>query len=313
MPNIRWPRKGSMQFWPRVRAKRETARIRSWATINETRALGFAGYKVGMTHIIVLDPKNEAQPASWPVSIIECPPLKTIGFRFYKNSQPLYQTLSDSQDKFLQRRLILPKNKNAKEINDYDDLRLIISTQPSLTGIGKKKPEIFEMALGGNKEDKLKFAQQKLAKDILITEVFKEGAQVDTHIISKGKGFQGPMKRFGISRRQHKSEKSIRNPGSLGAWQAQGQTMYRTAHAGKMGYHLRTEYNKHILKIGQHEELSMNGGWLHYGTIKNTYVMIKGSISGPPKRLVRFNFAIRPNYKVKDAIPINYISLVSKQ
>ncbi len=302
-----------MQFWPRVRAKKETARIRSWINSNEIKPLGFAGYKVGMTHIIGLDPKNKSQPTSLPVSIIECPPLKIIGFRFYKNSLALSQILS-AQDKFLSRRLILKKKTTeAKNITDYDDIRLIVSTQPSLTRIGKKSPEIFELALGGKKEDKLKFAQEKLGKEILVTDIFKEGNQVDIHAVTKGKGFQGPMKRFGISRRQHKSEKSIRNPGSLGAWEAQGKIMYRVAHAGKMGYHLRTEYNKQILKIGKNDELIMKGGWLHYGFLKNPYIMLKGSISGSKKRLIRFNHSIRANYKLKEAMPISYISLESKQ
>lgn len=317
MPNIRWPRHGSMQFWPRVRAKKETARIRTWAQSTEIKPLGFAGYKVGMTHVIATDNRQNSmtknQQISMPVSIIECPPIKVFGLRFYHNKNSVSQILADSLDKQLSKSLKLPKNKKAKIPETFDSVHLLVHTQPHLTGIGKKRPEIFELAVGGKKEDTIKFAQEKLGKELLITEVFKDGAQVDIHAVTMGRGFQGPMKRFGVARRQHKSEKSIRNPGSLGGWQAQGQTMYRVAHAGKMGYHTRTEYNKQILKIGKHDELAMKGGWMHYGSVKNPYIMIKGSIAGPNKRLLKFTMPIRPNPKFKDTMPINYISLESKQ
>ena len=131
---------------------------------------------------------------------------------------------------------------------------------------------------------------------------------------SKGKGFQGPVKRFGVQLRHHKSEKSRRNPGSLGAWRAQGHIMWRTAHAGKMGYHLRTEYNKWLIKIGNKaDEINVNGGFLHYGIVKNPYILVKGSIGGAQKRLIRFTNAVRQKKNLPEAPQIIYTSLESKQ
>ena len=91
--------------------------------------------------------------------------------------------------------------------------------------------------------------------------------------------------------------------------------MYRVAHAGQMGYHQRTEYNKWILKISSNpEELKMKGGFIHYGNVKNSYILIKGSLPGPKKRLIRFNKALRPNKKIPNEAPsIEYVSLESKQ
>ena len=184
---------------------------------------------------------------------------------------------------------------------------------PSLTGIGKKKPEVFEIGIGGNKVDQLNYAKSKLGKEIIISEVFKAGQQVDIHAITKGKGVQGPVKRFGINLKRHKSEKGRRTTGSLGGWKAQGHIMWRTAKAGKMGYHVRTEINKWLLKIGNVNELSMKGGFHNYGVIKNQYVLIKGSIIGPKKRVIRFNEAIRPNkIAPNDAPIIQYINLKQK-
>lgn len=327
MGNIRQPRHGSMQVWPRKRAKRQYPRVRSWAKTTEKKLLGFAGYKVGMTHVLHVDnvktSKTKGEDIFCPVTIIECPPLKVASVRLYSldayGLTPKTQFNSKILDKEIERKLTKPKKHNEESLakisaNDFAELTLVVYTQPKLVGL-KKMPEIFEMGIGGSKEDKLAFAKERLGKEIKLNEVFAEGNQVDIHAVTKGKGFQGPMKRFGIARRSHKSEKSIRNPGSLGAWKAQGHMMYRVAHAGQMGYHQRVDYNKQILKISDKpEEINVKGGYLKYGNVKNTYVMMRGSVPGARKRLIRFNAAIRPNHMItKEAPSITYVSLSSKQ
>jgi len=47
--------------------------------------------------------------------------------------------------------------------------------------------------------------------------VFKEGQYVDVIAVTKGKGFQGVIKRFHVHRRQHKSEKGVRKVGAIGS------------------------------------------------------------------------------------------------
>jgi large subunit ribosomal protein L3 len=91
--------------------------------------------------------------------------------------------------------------------------------------------------------------------------------------------------------------------------------MYRVAYAGQHGYHARTEFNKQILKIGEKpEEINVKGGFPHYGIVKSTYVMLKGSIFGSQRRLIRFNVATRPNKKItKDVPEMTYVSLAAKQ
>ena len=299
MPRTRQPRAGSMQFWPRVRAKHSYARIRNWPVSNSAKLLGFAGYKVGMTHLLINDNRSSSLTKGTeifcPATIVECPPLNAASIMFYKNT--------------------INGQKLVSESNDFDFIRLLCHTQPKLTGIGKKKPETFEVAIGGQKDQQLANAKEKLGKEISINEVFKEGQLLDMHSVTKGKGFQGPVKRFGVQLRHHKSEKSRRNPGSLGAWNAQGHIMWRTAHAGKMGYHLRTEYNKLLVKIGNKaDEINANGGFVNYGIIKNPYIILKGSIAGAQKRLIRFTEAIRVNKAIpKEAPQIAYISTESKQ
>ena len=90
MPRVRSPRAGSMQFWPRSRSRNEVARIRTWPESKESKLLGFAGYKVGMTHLLINDNGQNSMTKGTdifcPVTIVECPPLKTASIRFYKNT-----------------------------------------------------------------------------------------------------------------------------------------------------------------------------------------------------------------------------------
>lgn len=314
-----------MQFWPRVRSKRHYARIRYWPGSKENKMLGFAGYKVGMTHISFTDPRKNAstkgEVISYPVTVIECPPIKVYGFRVYKKGllgTTAAKDFTTKTDKELARKIPASKKESKTDnINpsDYTDVKLLVYTQPKLTGIGRKKPEIFEMGIGGSIEEKLAYAKENLGKEIAIRDILKEGDQVDFHVITKGKGFQGALKRFGIHRTSAKSEKDKRSPGTLGGWVAQGHFMYRVPHAGDMGYHQRMEYNKLIMKIGDKpEEINPTGGFIRYGLVKNNYILIKGGVGGPVNRIVRFSVAVRPNKKYEGFAPeIKSISLKSRQ
>jgi len=113
----------------------------------------------------------------------------------------------------------------------------------------------------------------------------------------------------------HKNSKHRRNVGTLGSFQP-GYVRPTVPNAGQMGYHQRTEYNKRVLRIGEDgEEVTPNGGFLHYGKVRNQYVILHGSIPGPAKRLVRLRDASRPHVYVKleKAPEIAYISKESKQ
>lgn len=328
MGNILRPRHGSMQFWPRVRARRSYARVRAWAPAKDAKLLGFAGYKVGMTHLILTDnrpnSKTKGQDINFPATIVECPPLKLVSIRFYKNtpygSRVATEVFTNKTDKDLQRIIPAPKKDPTQKLaqlnpKEYDDITVLVHTQPRLTALGKKSPELFEMGLGGRVEEKFNYAKDHLGKEVKVEEVLKEGQQIDIHAVTKGKGFQGPVKRFGVTLRSHKAEKTKRGPASLGAWCGQGHIMYRVAHAGKMGYHTRTEYNKWLLKISNDpSKINPAGGFLRLGNVKAPYLLLKGSIPGPSKRLIRLTAPLRENKSVpKDAPSIQHVSLDSKQ
>jgi large subunit ribosomal protein L3 len=72
--------------------------------------------------------------------------------------------------------------------------------------------------------------------------------------------------------------------------------------------------NKRIIKIGQTgEEVNPKGGFLHYGQVVNSYVLIHGSVPGPTKRLVRLRDPVRKSTPLKEAPNIVYVSTESKQ
>jgi large subunit ribosomal protein L3 len=323
MPNIRQPRSGSLQFWPRKRSKRRTARIRTHLENKEIGLDGYAGYKVGMTHVMAIETGKSKKgiEIAIPVTIIECPPIKIASLRLYKKQGVVLRLSKEillSKEKELSRRINVSKKDFSKEIEklnpeEYNDVRVLIYTQPKLAGIGKKTPDLVEFSVTGPSiKEKIDFVKSNMNKDILPESVFKEGDYTDVKSITKGKGFQGPIKRFGISIRQRKSEKAIRNPGSLGPWRGQGHIMWRVAHAGKMGYHQRTEYNKQILSLNDPDEINVKGGMLKYGVIKNKVFLIKGGVAGSRKRIVIMHKSTR--LKVSRKVPtIEKINMEEKQ
>lgn len=312
-PNV--SRRGSIQIWPRKRAKHSLARIRSWPNLNQTKPLAFIGYKAGMTHVLAIDnrPKSltKDQEVGLPATIIDCPPMLVAGVSFYKYAKKISQVFAKNPDKNLTRKIQLPKKEKGmmKGIDDFDDLRLLVQTQPGLTTTGTKKPKLLEIALGGGKDEKLRYAQEKLGQEIKIEEVFEAGNSVDAHGITKGKGFQGTVKRYGIPIRSHKAEKTKRGIGTLGPWQPK-RVLFSVAQPGKMGYHLRTEYNKQILKVSNKaEEVNPKSGIKHYGLVKSNYMLIKGSVPGPKKRALVLVLSVRPNRKMmKEAPEVRYIA-----
>ncbi|MBD3361748.1 50S ribosomal protein L3 [Candidatus Woesearchaeota archaeon] len=315
MPTKRSPHRGSLQFWPRRRAKKTYARVRHWPHSDDNKPLGFAGYKVGMAHAVMTDNRpnslTKGEDIVWPITIIECPPLKVASLILYKKFtnglRAVSQINADKLDKDLGKKIPLPKTNKKKltdiKPEDFDDLRLLVFTQPKLTGIGKKKPELFELALGGKKDDKIKFAQERLGKELYLKDVLTEGNILDTRGVTKGKGVQGPVKRFGVAIRTHKSEKTVRGPGSLGGWG--NNRSWTVAHAGQTGYHQRTEHNKWLLQIGDDpSNINNKAGFKRYGNVKNPYLIIKGSVLGPAKRLIMFTKAQRPDPKMPKEVPV---------
>jgi len=230
-----------------------------------------------------------------PATIIECPPIKVLGIRFYKNGKTALDILADDIEKELKKRIKLPKSKRKKlddvKAEDYDNLRLLIYTVPKKIGF-KKTADIAEVAIEGNLNERLDFARKALGKEISIKETFERGKLVDIHAVTKGKGFTGPVKRFGLHLKAHKSEKGVRRPGSLGPWHP-ARVTWRAPMAGQMGYFTRVHYNSKILDIDSKEKVS-DIILDNFGKINNDYIIVKGSVAGPKRRAILMSYPSRP-------------------
>ncbi|MHA1220212.1 MAG: 50S ribosomal protein L3 [Candidatus Heimdallarchaeota archaeon] len=322
------PHQGSLSF-RRVRSKSQKGKIRSWPAWDaEPKLLGFAGFKAGMTHLTVIENRKNSpmfnQERIVPVTIIECPPLKVIGIRGYRYTPIGLKIAAEAMIKKLpeglERKMIIPKKYDAKarlktlqeRLGSIYELRVIAITNPEEAKLPRKTPDILEIKVGAKEiTEAFAFAKDLLGKTVPIDTVFEQGEFVDTIGVTKGKGIQGPVKRFGIKILTRKTRGVKRKPGALGPWRP-ARTMYTVAHQGQHGYHQRTEYNKLIIKIGTKEEnITPSGGFKKYGEVKNDFVLMKGSVQGPAKRLITMRNPIRG--KKKFAAPeIITISLSSK-
>jgi len=326
------PRRGSLAYLPRGRAASEAGRIRFWPEVEEGPVLlGFAGYKAGMTHVFMIEDKegspNFGKETIRPVTVIDTPPITVCAIRAYVTNQNGLQTFTEAwmknPPKDLNRKLTLPEhfdpNQGLKKMEDNLDriaeFRLLIATQPRLAGPPKKKAELMEIKVdGGSVKEQLEYAKKLLGRNVSITDIFKEGRLIDLISVTRGKGFQGPVKRWGIKILPRKSRKTKRGVAVIGPWHPT-RVLYTVPRAGQMGYFQRTEYNKRILKIGvDGSDVTPKGGFLRYGPVKGTYILLEGSVPGPAKRLVRLRYPARPPKEVSETPPkITNISLESQQ
>jgi large subunit ribosomal protein L3 len=294
------PRKGSLQFWPRKRVSKFLPSV-NWKAINSGKTIkGFIGYKAGMvsTEVKDLTPNSMTKDKKIiiPSTVIECPAMKIFSIRFYKNSKVAKDVLAEHIDKELKRVVKIPKQgKNNSEnlkAGDYDDVTIIAYSQVKKTNV-KKTPDMTEIGLSGNIEEKLNFIKSHLNKEISISEVFTQGELVDLRGLTKGKGFSGPVKRFGITLRFHKSEKGVRKVGSIGPWHP-ARVTFHVPMAGQLGMFTRVHYNQKILSIAKSEETEKQlKGIKNYGDVKTDYIIVYGSVQGPAKRQVLVTSPLR--------------------
>jgi large subunit ribosomal protein L3 len=327
------PKHGSLAYLPRKRAKKPVARIRYWPKIqaDAPRLLGFTGYKAGMTYVFAIEDRkrspNFGKEVVRPATLIETPPIIIVGIRTYTKTHYGLKHLTEVWMKDppadLDRRLVLPENfdtngmlqKLQDGVDEITNVRVITATQPRQTSLAKKKPDITEVEIGGGDIPRqLEYAKTLLGKTVTAEEVFKEGQYTDVAAVTTGKGFQGPVKRWGVTILQHKGRKTKRGIATLGPWNPH-HVMYSVPRAGQMGYHQRTEYNKRVLKIGKDgKEISVKGGFLRYGPLKGPYILLEGSIPGTEKRPVRLRHPSRSPRETPETPPqITYTSIESTQ
>ncbi|MDE1855623.1 MAG: 50S ribosomal protein L3 [Candidatus Micrarchaeota archaeon] len=315
-----------MEYWPHRRAKKVMPRVRTWPNVAEPSLSGLVAFKAGMTHVGIMDDTEAASKGTEvvrPATILEIPKVFIYGIRFYAKKNGYAQPTKDFYSKELAAKIGIIKTENTvekleahkKELEKFTDVGALAYLDPSNLGFGNKKLMRFELQVGGKSvADKIAFIEQWIGKEIKVKDFVGEGEYLDVKSVSKGKGWAGIIKRYGVARLMRKATQKIRHSGTMGAWHPP-KVLYTIPQAGHMGFNYRTEINKRVLKVGAATEantVNVKGGTKAYGIIKNDFIILEGSIPGAPKRLVRLRKAIRATSTVRKP-QLTYISLESKQ
>ena len=296
---------GSLQFYPRVRAKKVIPGV-NWDPVSREGVgfMGFVGYKVGMISVWAKDNSEQSMTKgkriAIPSTILECPVMKIYSVRFYRDGK-VSKDIVVSKDKDLKKSVKLSKAvKELGDDNDFDDVRVIMYSGVKKTCVDKNKADMVEVGVSGSKDEKLAFIKENIGKEISISSVFNKGL-VDIRAVTKGYGTQGPVKRFGIALKSHKSEKGVRRPGSLGSFGLR-RVEFRAPQAGQTGFFSRIAYNNLILKVGKiaEENINKSSGFHKYGNLKTDFIVLRGSVPGVPKRPLLMTAPLRPTkYQAK--------------
>jgi len=208
-------------------------------------------------------------------------------------------------------------------------IRVLAHTQMSLLNLRRKKAHLLEIQInGGDVAAKVDYGYSLFEQHVPIDTVFGEAERVDTIGVTKGHGFEGVVTRWGVKRLPRKSHRGLRKVACIGAWHP-ARVNYTVARAGQNGYHHRTERNKAVYRLGKkvgegevdktastEADLTVKGinplgGWVHYGMIKNDWIMLKGSVVGTRKRAITLRKPIDADSKRAEDPGLKFINTSS--
>lgn len=347
------PRHGSLQYLPKKRTKHHRGRIRSFpkdVPSQPPHLTAFIAYKAGMTHVVrEIDrpgSKLHKKEAVEAVTILEAPPMVVIGVvgyvatpnglrslttvwashlseeakrRFYKN---WYSSKKKAFTKYAKKAAEKPQviEEELERIKKYCQVvRVIAHTQIRKVKLRTKTAHIMEIQInGGDVAAKVDYAKGLFEQEVRLQTVFHEGETVDSCAATRGKGYAGVVSRWGVTRLPRKTHRGLRKVACIGSWHP-ARVKFTVARAGQMGYHHRTEINKHILRIGtKGDEKSAStendltvksitpvGGFPHYGEINEDWIMVKGAVAGSKKRPVTLRQSLLVSARRAHHEPIN--------
>lgn len=157
----------------------------------------------------------------------------------------------------------------------FEDIREKLVVKP-LKGHYDKAEVAYKRVL---KEFKLDNSAEMNVGDVIKADVFASGDVVDVTGISKGKGYQGTIKRLGFHRQPttHGTSGYHRHQGSMGANSTPSKVMKGKGMPGHMGSEQVTIQNLSVVKVDA----------------ENNLIAIKGAIPGPNGGLVIVKTAIK--------------------
>jgi large subunit ribosomal protein L3e len=120
-----------------------------------------------------------------------------------------------------------------------------------MKGLKQKKAHLMEIQVnGGTIADKVDYGYKFFEKEVPVDAVFQKDEMIDIIGVTKGKGYEGVVTRWGVTRLPRKTHRGLRKVACIGAWHP-ARVSYTVARAGQNGYHHRTEMNKKVYKIGK--------------------------------------------------------------
>ena len=356
------PRMGHLGFLPKKRSQRARGKCKKFPRDDASKdphLTAFLGFKAGMTHVVrdVDKPgsKLHKKETLEAVTIVETPAMVVVGVvgyvktpqglralntvwaehlndeirrRFYKN---WFKSKKKAFTRYAKKYTNGSINQELESLKkNADVVRVIAHTQVrKVKNLKQKKAHVMEIQVnGGDIAAKVDFAYKFFEKAIPVDAVFNKDEMIDCISVTKGKGFEGVVTRWGVTRLPRKTHRGLRKVGCIGAWHP-SRVAFTVARPGQHGYHHRTEINKKIYRVGKEGESSHKattehdatekditpmGGFPHYGIVKNDYLMIKGGIGGPRKRLVTLRQSLfkQTNRMAQEEIAIKFIDTSSK-
>jgi len=355
---------------PRKRSKHHRGRVRSFPKDDPTKKphlTAFMGYKAGCTHIMreVNKPgsKLHKKETVEAVTIIETPPMVVVGLvgyietprglrtlttvwcahlsdtvkrRFYKN----WYRAKRKAFTLYAARITEENNKDVEtELNRMKKycqvIRVLAHTQIRKVGLRQKKAHLMEVQVnGGTLAEKVDWGYNLFERKVPVDTVFNQNDMIDVIGVTKGKGYEGVITRWGTATLPRKTHRGLRKVACIGAWHP-ARVRFTVARAGQNGYHHRTEMNKKIYRIGAaatsedgktlnpnastphdltQKAITPLGGFPHYGVVDEDYVMLKGCVMGPKKRVITLRKSLVPQWSrnALEAIQLKFIDTSSK-
>jgi len=334
---------------PKRRTKHTKGKIRSFPKDDKSKPVhltAFMGYKAGMTHTVRYFEKREGKKVlkkdlCEAVTVVETPPMKVIGMvgyietprglralstvwaqklpvnvirRFYKNYYLSKKKAFTNYAKRYEEDAKSKKhpNRDIQRIKKYCQVvRVICATQIEKCKLRQRKAHVMEIQVnGGDVAGKCDWAVSKFENEISVGEVFANNEMVDTISITRGKGTQGVVKRFGVTRLPRKTHRGLRKVACIGAWHPSA-VKWTVARAGNLGYYHRTQINQKIYRVGAGavrdiknnasteadahiKNITPIGGFPHYGIVNEDFLLLRGAVMGPRKRQITIRKTLIP-------------------
>lgn len=288
------PRRGSMAYYPRKRARSMEARIRGWPASASTRGgtaaagrgggkkggakprlLACAGFKAGCVQLVTIDDREHTPNAGKQLvsaaTVIATPPVFVLGIRGYRRDSAGRHAAFDvyAEDipkefsKHLPRGVAVraepggegaPLERARESLGGIEDVVAVLAVSPRAAGLEQKRPYVFESVVDGG---------DAAAKFEYLSEILGRSVRVGD-VLEAGSGVdvaaitKGKGWQGVVQRMgaKRKQHKSRKTVREIGSLGpiSPQYVMYTVPRAGQMGFHQRVEYNKRIMAVGNADE-----------------------------------------------------------